>query len=354
MIITVTLNPALDLTYTVDALVPHGTHRVSSVAERPGGKGLNVAAVLHSLGEPVLATGLLGGTTGGRVSALLAVHGVPNSFVSIAGETRRTVAVADGVDATGFWEPGPTVSEREWTTFLERFGQLVGETDVVAFSGSLPPGVPVDGYATLIRLASAAGAATVLDTSGDALRLGLAASPDLAKPNAHELAELLAAHRATSPGVLGARETKSPHSVAVSQGGPDAIEREVRAASEVRAAKGEAVGGRTAGDWVAADVLVSGVGAVVVSRGPLGLLAVTAGGTWEAVPSERLDGNPTGAGDACVAALARGLRDRTPWAELVADAVALSAAAVASPVAGAVDLDTYRRLLPAVVVTGPI
>src|SRR5687768_15218596 len=99
MILTVTLNPALDLTYRVDALVPHGTHRVAEVAERPGGKGLNVAAVLHALGEPVLATGLLGGGTGNRVTALLAAEGVPAAFGPIADETRRTVAVADHHDA---------------------------------------------------------------------------------------------------------------------------------------------------------------------------------------------------------------------------------------------------------------
>ncbi|GAA2481502.1 1-phosphofructokinase family hexose kinase [Winogradskya humida] len=300
MIVTVTLNPALDLTYTVDALVPHGTHRVSAVAERPGGKGLNVAAVLAQLGEPVVATGLLGGSTGARISDLLAGHGIAAAFVPIAGETRRTVAVADGDDATGFWEPGPLVSSHEWTAFLERFRALVGSGDVVALSGSLPPGVPADGYATLIGLAAVAGARTVLDTSGEALRHGLAAGPDLAKPNAAELAELFPTADAS-----------------------------------------------TAAGASAAAVLAFGARAVVVSRGPLGLVASDADGVWEAAPPERLAGNPTGAGDACVAALARGLRDRTPWPELLADAVALSAAAVAAPVAGSVDLDTYHRLLRA-------
>jgi tagatose 6-phosphate kinase len=91
-----------------------------------------------------------------------------------------------------------------------------------------------------------------------------------------------------------------------------------------------------------------GARAVVVSRGPLGLLALTGQGAWCGVPPERLAGNPTGAGDACVAALSRGLRDRTPWPLLLADAIALSAAAVAAPHAGRIDQDTYRRLRPAV------
>ncbi|RSM70061.1 1-phosphofructokinase [Actinoplanes sp. ATCC 53533] len=300
MIVTVTLNPALDLTYRVDALVPHGTHRVAAVAERPGGKGINVAAALRALGEPVLATGLLGGATGGRVTDLLAGEGLPAAFVPIAGETRRTVVVADHDDATGFWEPGPRVTAGEWAAFVARFRELLGPASVVALSGSLPPGVPVDGYAVLIRLAAAAGVRTVLDSSGEALRHGLAAGPDLAKPNAAELGALL-----------------------------------------------EDVAGD--GDLADAGVaLALGARAVVVSRGPRGVLALTPDGAWRGVPPERIAGNPTGAGDACVAALARGLRDKTPWPGLLADAVALSAAAVAAPSAGAVDRDTYRRLLPAV------
>jgi tagatose 6-phosphate kinase len=318
MILTVTLNPALDLTYRVDALVPHGTHRVAAVAERPGGKGLNVAAVLHSLGEPVLATGLLGGSTGSRVTSLLAGEGVPASFLPIAEETRRTVAVADHDDATGFWEPGPRVTAGEWAAFVEHFRSLLEGVSVVALSGSLPPGVPIDGYATLIRLASGAGVRTVLDTSGEALRHGLTAAPDLAKPNASELAGL---------GFAGGLDASS-------SGG---------------AASGPATGGEVVDAGV---VLRLGARAVVVSRGPLGLLALTGEGAFSAVPPERLAGNPTGAGDACVGALARGLRDRTGWPELLADAVALSAAAVAAPLAGAIDLDTYRRLRPVVRVSG--
>ena len=290
MIVTVTLNPALDLTYAVGALVPHGTHRVSAVDERPGGKGLNVARVLHTLGEPVLATGLLGGGTGARVADLLAAEGVPAAFVPIGGETRRTVAVVDPGDATGFWEPGPEITPAEWAAFVARFGELLGGASVVALSGSLPPGVPLDGYAVLIRLAASAGVATVLDTSGEPLRHGLRAGPSLAKPNAAELTALL-------PG---------------------------------------------AGLVEAARALTTGT--VVVSRGADGLLAVLPDDIRECAPAVPIIGNPTGAGDACVAALARGLRDRTPLDDLLADAVALSAAAVAAPVAGAVDIAMYQQL----------
>jgi len=293
MIVTVTLNPALDLTYAVDALVPHGTHRVATVAERAGGKGVNVARVLHALGEPVIATGLLGGATGGRVESLLEAEGVRSSFVRIAGETRRTVSVVDGTDATGFWEPGPAVTADEWSLFVAEFRELLGPAMVVTLSGSLPQGLPIDAYATLIALAAAAGVPTLLDTSGPALLAGLRATPTLAKPNIDELAALV---------------SRRP--------GPQGLADAVRGLAD---------------------------GPVVVSRGAAGLLAVTPDEVWECAPPVSIAGNSTGAGDACVAALARGLRDHTPWSALLPDAVALSSAAVAAPVAGAFDPDVYRR-----------
>jgi tagatose 6-phosphate kinase len=303
VILTVTLNPALDLTYTVDELRPHTTHRVRAVHERPGGKGLNVAGVLHAQGEPVLATGLLGGATGARVQALLDAAGLPSAFAPIAGETRRTVTIADAADATGLLEPGPVVGRSEWSAFLGRYHALLGTAAVVVLSGSLPPGLPAESYAVLIRAAREHGTRTVLDTSGEPLRCGLAAGPDLVKPNAAELAGLLGHDLA---GLLG-HDTDA---------GPDALR----------------------------QLLGGGCGGVVLSQGARGLLAVTGDGTWRAAPPAALAGNPTGAGDACVAALARGLRDATPWPELLADAVALSAAAVAAPVAGAVDAGRYRDL----------
>ncbi|MFI1995174.1 1-phosphofructokinase family hexose kinase [Actinoplanes sp. NPDC020271] len=290
MIVTVTLNPALDLTYPVDALVPHHTHRVTAVAERAGGKGLNVARVLHALGEPVLATGLLGGPTGSVVAGLLDADGVPATFTPISGDTRRTVAVVDHEDATGFWEPGPVVPAAEWSRFVEHFRDLIGRASVVTLCGSLPQGLPIDAYGVLTRLATEAGRPVLLDTSGPALRAGLAAGPAVAKPNASELSALVP-------------------------------------------------------QWSVTDVRALTSGTVVVTDGAAGLRAITPDQEYHCAPPAPITGNPTGAGDACTAALARGLRDRTPWPELLADAVALGAAAVASPVAGAFDPDVYHAML---------
>ncbi|MFB4298802.1 1-phosphofructokinase family hexose kinase [Actinomadura sp. NTSP31] len=280
MILTVTLNPAWDVTYRVPRLTPHGSHRVASTLQRPGGKGLNVARVLHALGEDTLATGLAGGATGAMVRDALEV---PCAFAAIAGETRRTVTVVD-TDATIFNEPGPDVRPDEWAAFQESFAARAAAASVVVLSGSLPPGLPEDAYAVLTRLARGAGARVLVDAGGPALRAAAGARPDLLKPNEAEMA----------------------------------------AAGLDRAALGEG-------------------GALVVSRGADGMLAVTPDGCFEAVPYEVVAGNPTGAGDAAAAALAVALRDRTPWPRALGEAVALSAAAVAAPAAGEFDPDVLRR-----------
>ena len=304
MILTVTVNAALDVTYHVPALRPGATHRVSRVDERAGGKGINVARVLHTLGEPVVATGLVGGGTGASIRALLG--DLRHSFTDIAEPSRRTTVIADGTEATGFWEPGPAVSAQEWRTFVAHYGSLLRVSRVAVLSGSLPPGVPVDGYAELISMARSAGVPSILDSSGEPLRAGIAARPDVVKPNAHELA------MATGLAV-GALPEASELAVAEARAATDAL----RAGSPV---------------------------AVVASLGRHGLLASTVDGWWHALPAATLPGNPTGAGDAAVAALARGIAYRLPWAQRLADAVGLSGAAVVSPVAGAVSREDYQRL----------
>jgi len=302
MILTVTLNAALDITYRVPRLHPHATNRVTEVSERPGGKGLNVARVLAALGHRSVATGFAGGGTGAALRALLAETEVTDALVPVGGATRRTVAVADASsgDTTQLNEPGPTVSPAEWDTFLGTYRELLGEARAVALCGSLPPGVPVDVYARLTRAARSAGVPVLLDTSGEPLRRGLAARPDLAKPNADELAALTGS---TEP---------------------------LRAARDARR---------------------RGAHAVAASLGPDGMLAVTADGAWQAAPPRRIAGNPTGAGDSAVAGLLSGLVEGLPWPDRLTRAVALSAATVRAPAAGEFDTATYEELLARVVVT---
>ncbi len=292
MIVTVTPNAALDVTYTVDSLVPDAVHRARDVRHRAGGKGVNVARVLHVLGADVRVVATVGGATGAAFAADLGAAGLPADLVPIAGETRRTTTILSTVDGsvTLLNEPGPELSAAEWALLAERVRRRAPE--VLVCSGSLPPGAPPDAYARLL-----AGTTSVLDTSGPALPAGLAGRPTVVKPNLEELRE-----------VTG-------------------LDDPVVAARELREA---------------------GAGAVVVSLGADGLLAVTAAGTWRATPSRVLTGNSTGAGDAVVAALALGLCHREPWPEVLRRAVALSGAAVLGPLAGDVDLAHYHRELAAV------
>ncbi|MFO7192502.1 MULTISPECIES: 1-phosphofructokinase family hexose kinase [Thermocrispum] len=294
VILTVTPNTAWDVTYWVDELVRHASARVRSIDARAGGKGVNVARVLHAAGHDVLACGFVGGVTGEQIRAELRSAGLPEAMTPIAGESRKTVTVVDS-DATVLLEPGPTVTAEEWSALVTGYRRHLADAAVVVLSGSLPPGVPPDGYAELGRLAADAGVPVVLDSSGDALRHGLRGRPAVVKPNSAELAT-------------------------VASGDP-----------------------RTA----AAAMREAGAGDVVVSLGADGLLAVTGEGVWRAV-AEPVQGNPTGAGDAVVAALAVGLATGRPWPERLAEAAAMGGAAVAAPLAGDVDKDTYHRLRAAV------
>ncbi|MEU4493186.1 1-phosphofructokinase family hexose kinase [Streptomyces sp. NPDC023998] len=302
MILTVTLNTALDITYRVPALIPHNAHRVTEVREHPGGKGLNVARVLSALGHESVVTGFVGGPVGAVLRDLLAPLGPHDALVPIAGTTRRTIAVVDDAsgDTTQLNEPGPTVTAAEWTTFLSAYESLLRDADAVALCGSLPPGIHVGAYAELVRRARAAGVPALLDTSGEPLRRGIAARPDVVKPNADELAQL-----------TGSREP-------------------LRATRDARR---------------------RGAHTVVTSLGPDGVLAATPDGVWQATPPAPLKGNPTGAGDSAVAGLLSGLVERLPWPERLARAVALSAATVLAPAAGEFDTAAYEELLPRITVT---
>ncbi|MET9885105.1 1-phosphofructokinase family hexose kinase [Streptomyces sp. NPDC006430] len=303
MILTVTLNTALDVTHHVPRLIPHTSHQVTAVTERPGGKGLNVARVLAALGHEVTATGFAGGRTGTVVRELLAASpGVTDALVPCAGTTRRTLAVVDAAsgDTTQFNEPGPLIGSAEWAAFLAHYEALLAGAGAVALCGSLPPGVPVGAYATLVRSARAAGVPVLLDTSGEALRRGVAARPEVIKPNVAELAEL-----------TGSREP-------------------VQATRDARR---------------------RGAHSVVASLGPDGLLAATAEGTWQATPPRALTGNPTGAGDSAVAGLLSGLMEGLDWPDRLTRAVALSAATVRSPVAGEFDPRTYEEVRGSVKLT---
>jgi len=304
MIVTVTLNPALDITYHVDEFVAGQTHRPRSMSVRAGGKGVNVARVLAGLGEEVVASGLAGGATGRAIVDGLEQARIPASFTWIQDESRRTVVVADRDRATGIWETGPVVTAAEWATFLDDYPRLISTAGVVVLSGSVPPGLPADAYAPLVRAAAATGVQVILDAEGPALHHGLAAGPTLIKPNADELA-----------GAVGI-EVDTP-------------ERALAAAHQLRAGRPTVV---------------------VASLGHRGLVAATCRRDYVVTPPIRVPGNATGAGDAGHPALARGLDRGTAWPQMLADAVGISGGAVAAPVAGESRIDIARQITDRVTV----
>lgn len=302
MILTVTPNPALDLTWHVDRLTLGETHRADAGAVRAGGKGINVARVAHAQGASVLAVSTAGGRSGVEFAAELGASGVPNRLVPVAGATRQSVAIVDEAlgDSTVVNERGLNPTDPEWAAMLGEVVDALPGAQVLVISGSLPPGAPATLLPLLIGTARDAGVPVIVDTSGPALLHAADAGASVLKPNAAELVE---ATGIADP-VDGARSL---------------IER--------------------------------GVDLVLLSLGAEGMLAVTASDVLHARLDAPLAGNPTGAGDAAVAAcavlFADGIRDP---AAILRRATAWSAAAVLMPFAGEI-ADDWPALESRLIVT---
>ncbi len=188
MIVTVTMNAALDRTLTVPNFHRDQRHRSSSVLTLAGGKGINVARALKRLDVPVVATGLAGGRTGTRIVEELTAEAILNDFVRIKEESRTSTAVVDPTDSTytEINEWGPRVSPGELDTLLEKLQYLSRGADFVVFAGSLPRGVDEGFYAEATRELNRRGVSVVLDTEAAPLRLGTEAEPELVSPNQGE------------------------------------------------------------------------------------------------------------------------------------------------------------------------
>ncbi|MDO5864014.1 MULTISPECIES: 1-phosphofructokinase family hexose kinase [Paenarthrobacter] len=309
-IITVTANPAIDMTYTVHGITEGASHRVPTPLSRAGGKGINVARVAHQLGYPVLAIAPTGGAAGQTLAAELWTSGVPHTLVAVAAETRRSIALVDTVagETSIFNEEGQALLPDEWRSLRVAVVEAVSgnrnlPASVLVGSGSLPPGAPADFYPELVRLAHDAGIPAIIDTSGPGIIAAAKAGADILKPNHHELAE------ATGESSLEA---------------------------------------------AALALIDEGARTVLVSAGADGMLAfdhAAPGGYWSARLPEALSGNPTGAGDAGVAAAAVALAEGiTEPREILRRATAWSAAAVLMPAAGEIS-PRYQELQDQLIVT---
>lgn len=192
-ILTLTPNPAIDVSTSVERVVPTDKLRCSDARRYPGGGGINVARVIRRLGSEVTALYPRGGITGQLLSRLLEIEAIASEHADVAGETREDFSVYEESTSAQFRFvlPGPLLSEPEWQACLDRLSSSSVRPRIVVGSGSLPPGVPPDFYARACRIAKSWNSKFVLDTSGPALNAALAEGVHLIKPNLQELSEVV-------------------------------------------------------------------------------------------------------------------------------------------------------------------
>jgi 1-phosphofructokinase len=191
-ILTLTLNPALDLTIRLARLEPGAVNRSETLLTHAAGKGVNVAQVLADLGHEVTVGGFLGDANPQAFDALIARRGFADAFIRVPGETRSNIKIAehDG-RVTDINAPGPLVSEQAQLALLNQLSLIAPGHDAVVVAGSLPRGVSPQWFRGLLEQLKGLGLKVALDTSGEALRAGLKAGPWMVKPNTEELAEAL-------------------------------------------------------------------------------------------------------------------------------------------------------------------
>jgi len=193
MIITVTLNAAIDKSLSVPNFRLGRRHRTVEQRTMAGGKGVNIARTLKTLGQPVIATGFAGGITGTHIVEQLTEEAILNDFVRIREESRTNTSVLDPTtgEQTEINERGPSVSQHEVELFREKLLYLARGAAIVVFAGSLPRGLEPDFYAVLIRELERTGVTTVIDTEGEPLHQAVRAEPDVVSPNVIEAEELV-------------------------------------------------------------------------------------------------------------------------------------------------------------------
>lgn len=286
---TVTFNPAIDHTITIDRLIPGEVHRARAVRQNAGGKGVNVASCLADWGVDVVAHGLLGSDNAAPFDALFAAKGIEDRFIRVAGSTRVNLKLVDDAGTTDINLDGMAVDEALVAMVVSQLNVAVRSGDLVALSGSLPPGCPYDVYAAMVAQLRERGCRVLLDTSGGPLTHALDAPvlPHVIKPNRSELSAWTGQAAMDRAGLLA----------------------------------------------VAADLCRRGVELVVISMGEEGALFVSA--QWAVRAHLALAGvaSTVGAGDAMVAGLAAGLADGLPLERLarLATAFAVGKLGMAGP-----------------------
>ena len=223
MIITVTMNPAIDKTVTIDRLCRGGLNRIKEVEYDAGGKGINVSKTIKALGGESIATGFLGGNTGKIIEKALEEKEIRHDFIRVEGETRTNTKVVEaGGEVTELNEPGPLISREQMQELFNKILGYAKEGTLFVLSGSVPAGVDQEIYGRLISLLHEKGAEVLLDADGSLFANGLREKPDIIKPNRIELEKYSGLNRGASEKELlaMAREIKADgtKNVAVSMG----------------------------------------------------------------------------------------------------------------------------------------
>ena len=302
MILTVTLNAAIDKRYVVDDFQVGEVNRVKECTYVPGGKGLNVSKPASIYGAEVVATGFVGGHAGAYIEDALKPFGIQGAFYHVAAESRSCINIWDEVNKvqTEFLEPGFTLTEEDFAGFEEKFRGLVKKAKVVAMSGSVPKGLDGTAYQRLVKIVKEAGIPVILDTSGRLLEMGIEAAPTMIKPNIDEI-RMLTGKRC------------------------DDLQDIVHAAKEIHA---------------------KGVKIVVVSLGADGSLAVGDEGVFRARVPKIQAVNTVGCGDSMTAGFAIGLSQGLSLPETLKLASAISAAAAMREETGFFVKEDMEALLP--------
>lgn len=306
MILTVTLNAAIDKRYVVEGVQIGEVNRVKECVYVPGGKGLNVSKPLAISGAEVVATGFVGGHAGNYIEDALKPFHIKSDFYHVDAESRSCINIWDEVNhiQTEFLEPGFTLTEDDFDGFVEKFKGLVEQAEVVAMSGSVPKGLDGTAYQRLVTLVKKAGKKVILDTSGNLLTMGIEAKPTMIKPNIDEIRMLTG----TSC---------------------DSLEEMIKAAEMIHQ---------------------KGVEIVAVSLGGDGSFVVCEEGIFRAEVPKIEAVNTVGCGDSMIAGFALGLSEGLPMEEILRKASAVSAAAAMREETGFYVKEDMEKIYPQIVI----
>lgn len=306
MILTVTLNAAIDKRYVVESFKVGEVNRVKECAYTPGGKGLNVSKPAAIAGAKVVATGFVGGHAGNYIEDSLRPFGIESAFYHMEQESRSCINIWDEVNQvqTEFLEPGFSVTGEDFEGFVAKFRELVQDADVVAMSGSVPKGLDGSAYQKLVAVVKEAGKKVILDTSGALLTAGIQAKPTMIKPNIDEIRMLTGSKC-------------------------DDLDEIIEAAEQIHQ---------------------NGVEIVAVSLGRDGSIVVSNEGTYRAIVPKIDAVNTVGCGDSMIAGFAIGISEGLSVAETLKKASAISAAAALREETGFFVMEDMEVIYPQVII----